>query len=95
MSDLNKYLKNLKTLKKYITLNNGEKIPLLGYGTFSAEEEKQLHECIVHAVVECGYRHLDTAKLYGNEEVIGGALQECFEKGIKREELFMTIFGGR
>jgi alcohol dehydrogenase (NADP+) len=44
----------------------------------------------VHAIVEVGYRHLDTAKLYGNEDVIGKALQECFRKGIKREDLFIT-----
>ena len=80
----------MSDLNKYITLNNGEKMPLVGYGTFSAEEEKELHECIVYAVVEAGYRHLDCAKIYGNEEVIGGALQECFEKGIKREDLFIT-----
>ncbi|CAI2375958.1 unnamed protein product [Moneuplotes crassus] len=77
-------------LNKYIELNNGNKMPLIGYGTFSGEEEKELHDCIVHAIVDLGYRHLDTAKVYLNEEVIGGALQECFEKGIKREDLFIT-----
>ncbi len=61
---------------KTITLNNGNKMPLIGYGTFSGEEEKELHECIVHALVECGYRHLDTAKIYNNEEIIGEALKE-------------------
>lgn len=75
---------------RYITLGDGNKMPIMGYGTFSAEEEKDLHECIVKAVVEVGYRHLDTATLYGNEEIIGNALQECFEKGIKREEIFVT-----
>ena len=62
----------------------------MGYGTFSAEEEKDLHQCVVTAIVDVGYRHIDTATLYGNEEIIGNALQECFEKGIKREEIFIT-----
>lgn len=74
----------------YTELNNGVKMPLLGYGTFLAEEEKALYDAIVYAVVEVGYRHIDTAKLYNNEHIIGEALKECFEKGIKREDLFIT-----
>lgn len=75
---------------RYVELNNGTKIPIMGYGTFLAEESKTLHECVVHAIVECGYRHIDTASLYGNEDCIGDALKECFEKGIKREDLYIT-----
>ena len=73
-------------------LNNGLKMPMVGYGTFLAkpEEEKILHDCIVYAIVEWGYRHIDTAKVYKNEHIIGEALKECFEKGIKREDLFIT-----
>ena len=40
--------------------------------------------------MEYGYRHLDTASRYGNEEEVGEALQACFKAGIKREELFIT-----
>jgi aldehyde reductase len=61
---------------RYVTLNNGNKMPVLGLGTFLAEEEKELHDAIVHAVLECGYRHIDTAKVYKNEHVVGEALQE-------------------
>lgn len=61
---------------KYITLSDGAKMPLIGYGTFSAEEEKDLKECLVTAIVDIGYRHIDTASLYANEEIIGEALQE-------------------
>ena len=79
-------------ITKYIDLNNGAKMPILGYGTFLAkpEEHQILHDCIVYAVVECGYRHIDTAKIYENEHIVGAALKECFEKGIKREDLFIT-----
>lgn len=75
---------------KYVELNNGLKMPLIGYGTFQGDKEHVLHENIVYAVVEWGYRHIDTAKVYDTEKVIGDALQECFEKGIKREDLFIT-----
>ena len=75
---------------RFVELNDGKKMPTIGYGTFLSEESKELHENVVYAIVECGYRHLDTASLYGNEKVIGEALKECFEKGIKREDLFIT-----
>lgn len=75
---------------RYITLLDGTKMPIMGYGTFSAEEEVDLKQCIVTAICDVGYRHIDTATLYGNEEIIGEALQECFEKGIKREDLYIV-----
>ena len=40
--------------------------------------------------MDVGYRHIDTAKIYSNEDLIGEALQECYSKGIKREDLFIT-----
>ena len=81
---------NLESKNKYAELNNGVKMPLMGYGTFLCEEGQDLHDNIVYAVVECGYRHIDTATLYDNEKVIGDALKTCFEKGIKREDLFIV-----
>lgn len=42
------------------------------------------------AILEHGYRHIDTASLYKNEEAIGRALQDCFSQGIKREDIFVT-----
>lgn len=75
---------------RFVELNNGVKMPLMGYGTFLAPEGESLHDSIVYAIVECGYRHIDTAALYQNEKVIGDALKVCFEKGIKREDLFIT-----
>ena len=68
-------------------MNSGFKIPVIGYGTFLHPDCKQL---VVDAILKYGYRHIDTAMLYGNEEQIGEALQECFAAGIKRSDLFIT-----
>ena len=73
----------------YFTLNSGYKIPAIGLGTFQADNGK-LSEVIKKAILVDGYRHIDCAKLYGNEEEIGEALQDCFAAGIKREDLFIT-----
>ena len=76
------------SVPEYFTLSNGQKIPSVGYGTFlNTEGIKDL----VKEAVEKGYRHIDTASLYGNEEQIGDALQELFTAGkVKREDLFIT-----
>jgi len=66
-------------------LSNGVHMPLVGLGTFQLLDKKAL----TTAIVDLGYRHLDTAYLYQNEEVIGDALKECLGK-VKREELFIT-----
>ena len=42
------------------------------------------------AILEYGYRHIDTARVYNNEEVIGRALKDVFKSGIKREQIFVT-----
>lgn len=60
-------------------------MPSLGFGTHDLKSG----DSIVTAVCDAGYRHIDTAMLYGNEEMIGEALQRCYEKGIKREDLFI------
>ena len=75
----------------YVTLNNGVKMPQIGFGTVAmGMKPEEFHQLIVSAVVDHGYRAIDTAKLYQNEEAIGNALKECFDKGIKREDLFIT-----
>lgn len=70
---------------EYVTLNNGIKMPKLGYGVFQtpAEDTKR---CVLEAI-EVGYRSIDTAQAYGNEEGVGEALKEC---GLPREEFFIT-----
>jgi diketogulonate reductase-like aldo/keto reductase len=58
----------------------------MGFGTSHIESK----EPIVTAILEAGYRHIDTASCYQTEEFIGEALQEVFSKGVKREEMFIT-----
>ncbi|NLX69963.1 MAG: aldo/keto reductase [Clostridiales bacterium] len=67
-----------------ITLNNQVQIPVIGYGVWKIEEN--IEEC-VSAALEYGYRHIDTAAAYGNEEGVGKAVRES---GIPREEIFIT-----
>ncbi len=69
-----------------ITLNNGVKMPVIGYGVFQIQDEKQCEQCVVDAV-ETGYRLIDTAAVYGNEEAVGCAVRRC---GVPRDELFLT-----
>ena len=69
-----------------ITLNNGVKMPLAGFGVFQIQDSVQCQQCVVDAV-QAGYRLIDTAAVYGNEEAVGQAVRCC---GVLREELFLT-----
>lgn len=68
-----------------ITLNSGASIPQLGFGVFKVDPAET--ERIVTDALEVGYRHIDTAAIYGNEEGVGRAIAAS---GIPREELFIT-----
>jgi len=68
-----------------ITLNNGVEIPQLGFGVFQIEPENT-REATLRAL-EVGYRHIDTAEMYGNEKEVGQAVRES---GIDRDEIFVT-----
>lgn len=70
---------------QYLTLNNGVKMPILGFGTFQIPPE-QTKQAVLDAI-DVGYRLIDTAQFYGNEKEIGEAISEC---GVEREELFIT-----
>ena len=70
---------------EYVTLNNGVKMPILGYGTYQTPS-RITEQCVVDAL-RVGYRLLDTAQCYGNEREVGEA---CRKSGIAREELFIT-----
>lgn len=69
----------------YITLNNGLKMPMLGYGVYQVSKE-ECKRCVLDAI-NVGYRLIDTAQSYFNEEEVGEAIKEC---QIPREELFIT-----
>src|SRR5690606_20728996 len=68
-----------------IQLNDGHQIPQLGFGVFKVDPGEA--ERIVSDALEAGYRHIDTAAIYGNEEGVGRAIASS---GIPREELFIT-----
>ncbi|MFH0412188.1 aldo/keto reductase [Corynebacterium sp. L4756] len=68
-----------------VTLNDGNTIPQLGYGVFKVDPEET--EKNVAEALKVGYRHIDTAAIYGNEEGVGAAIAKS---GIPREELFIT-----
>ena len=72
-------------MKNY-TLNNGVKIPVLGFGTWKAQDGEEAYQAVL-AALQAGYRHIDTAAIYKNEESVGRAIKDS---GIPREELFIT-----
>jgi len=71
---------------KYVTLNNGVKMPILGFGVFQIEDAKECEE-VVYNALKTGYRLIDTAASYRNEEAVGRAIKRS---GIPREEIFVT-----
>ena len=70
---------------EYTTLNNGVKMPMLGYGVFQIPVE-DTKRCVLDAI-SVGYRSIDTAQGYFNEEGVGEAVRTC---GLPRDELFLT-----
>lgn len=70
---------------EFVTLNNGVKMPKLGYGVYQTPQDIT-KRCVLDAI-SAGYRLIDTAQAYENEEGVGDAVKEC---GIDREELFIT-----
>ena len=69
-----------------VTLNNGVTMPKIGYGVFRMTDQAACEEAVVQAI-QAGYRLIDTAAAYGNEEAVGRAIRRC---GIPRKELFIT-----
>lgn len=79
-------MKNELTLQSTARMNDGHRIPMLGLGVFKMDEAA---ECVraVRWAIDAGYRHIDTAFVYENEEYVGEAVAGC---GVPREELFLT-----
>lgn len=77
-------------LQDTVTLHNGVKMPWLGLGVFKVEEGPELVNAVKTAIVK-GYRSIDTAAIYGNEEGVGeGIRQGLKEAGLSREDIFVT-----
>ncbi|MGE7954704.1 aldo/keto reductase [Lysinibacillus xylanilyticus] len=73
-----------------ITLNNGLEMPLVGYGVFRVPEGDDLAEAVKTAIAK-GYRSIDTAQVYRNEESVGRGIRAAIDEGlVTREELFVT-----
>ena len=76
----------ISNIGETITLHNGVKMPQLGFGVFKVKNGNETVESVKKAI-EAGYRAIDTAAIYENEEGVGQAIREC---GVPREELFIT-----
>lgn len=70
---------------EYVTLSNGIKMPIVGYGVYQVSKE-ECERCVLDAL-KAGYRSLDTAQSYFNEEEVGNAIQKS---GVPREDIFLT-----
>lgn len=74
---------------EYIELNNGVKMPKAGFGVYQISKD-ECEECVLNAI-KVGYRLIDTAQSYFNEEEVGNAIEKAINEGlVKREELFIT-----
>lgn len=69
-----------------VKLNNGIEMPILGFGVYQIEDQVLCEQCVYDAI-EAGYRSIDTATAYGNEEAVGRAIKRS---GVPREDLFIT-----
>ncbi len=70
----------------HVKLNNGVEMPILGYGVFQIADLKECEHCVIDAI-DTGYRLIDTAASYQNEEAVGAGIKQS---GIDRKELFVT-----
>lgn len=70
---------------EYVTLSNGVKMPILGYGVYQVTKE-ECERCVLDAL-DAGYRSIDTAQSYFNEEEVGAAIRKS---GVSREDIFLT-----
>ena len=71
---------------EFVTLNNGLKMPKVGFGVYQIKNQEQCKQAVLDAI-DAGYRLIDTAQSYGNEEAVGKAIQET---SVPRNELFIT-----
>ncbi|WP_204179885.1 MULTISPECIES: aldo/keto reductase [unclassified Staphylococcus] len=75
---------------EFVTFYNGNEMPIIGLGTFRVENNDQCKDAVKHAI-ENGYRHIDTAMIYDNEEMVGQGIAEGLSStGLDRSDLFVT-----
>lgn len=77
------------SLNDTFTLNNGVKMPVMGLGVWKVKDGAEVKSAIEYAV-KAGYRSIDTAAAYGNEEGVGDGIKSC---GVSRDELFYNNEG--
>lgn len=73
-------------MEKFVTLNNGIKMPRLGFGVYQIDDLAQAQQ-VVEDGLEVGYRLVDTAQIYGNEQAVGDAIKHS---NVPREDIFIT-----
>ncbi len=84
-----KTMNTRKALTQSVKLNSGYSMPVLGLGTWTLRG--QTCENAVYIAIKCGYRLIDTARYYGNEEAVGNGIKKAIDEGIvKREDIFVT-----
>ena len=93
MNEIKENIKNKDTSfdfdKRYVTLNNGIKMPIIGLGTWTFTNEEA--EDAVYIAIKNGYRLIDTAQYYGDEFGVGKGVRKAIDEGIvKREDIFVT-----
>ncbi|MEV5029508.1 aldo/keto reductase [Paenibacillus sp. LPE1-1-1.1] len=71
---------------EFVTLNNGVRMPILGFGVYQIQDPVECERCVLDAI-SVGYRSIDTAQVYQNEEAVGRAIKKS---GVPREEFFIT-----
>ncbi|CAL1371618.1 unnamed protein product [Linum trigynum] len=79
------------SLVREVRLNNGTRMPVIGLGTYSYQNDSYTTQQAIHLALQMGYRHFDTAKIYGSEPAVGAALADAFHQGkVAREDVFVT-----
>ncbi|KAF3433160.1 hypothetical protein FNV43_RR24262 [Rhamnella rubrinervis] len=74
-----------------VRLNSGITMPVVGLGTYSFQNDRETTEAAIHMSLKMGYRHFDTAKIYGSEPAVGNALTEAIlNRTVGREDIFVT-----
>ncbi|KAL7229492.1 hypothetical protein ACSBR2_008073 [Camellia fascicularis] len=74
-----------------VTLNCGSTIPIMALGTYSSQNDREETKHAVQTALKMGYRHFDTAKIYGSEAAVGEALTESIlNQTVEREDIFLT-----